>query len=121
MPSTFDPTANSLSTKVTSMEKFAIIRDTIPPIVFPMQKEHNGQLVRGNGILMFVIKDELSGIGNESQIEVFLNDRWQLFNFDPEEDHISFNLPESTDTEYLLKLRVQDNVGNLTEKSYLVK
>lgn len=121
MPSTFEPTTYSLSTKVTSMEKFAIIQDTIPPVVIPMQHEHNGQLVRDNGILMFVIKDELSGIGNESQIEVFLNDRWQLFNFDPEEDYISINIPDSTDTEYHLKLRAQDNVGNFTEKSYLVK
>ena len=62
----------------------------------------------------------MSGIQKESQIQVFLNDNWQLFNYDPEEDYISIKLPNKRKKDNRLKLVVKDNAGNYIEKEYFI-
>jgi len=70
--------------------------------------------------IRFTIKDELSGIQKESQIRVYLNGDWQLFDYDPEEDYITVFLPGSTTKPYQLMIFVTDNVGNKSFKEFKV-
>ncbi len=120
IPAVNESVENYLSARVTSMEIFTLIQDTIPPLIIPMQRVQNNRLFSNNNYVQFMVKDEMSGIQKESQIQVFLNDNWQLFNYDPEEDYISIKLPNKRKKDNRLKLVVKDNAGNYTEKEYFV-
>jgi len=110
----------SYQARVTSLEKFVLLQDTIPPIIYPIQKSQQGVIQSQENRIRFTVKDELSGIQKESQIRVFLNGNWKLFEYDPEEDYITVYLNGSTAQPRPLMLSVTDNVGNVTIKEYNV-
>ncbi|MFQ5583022.1 MAG: M23 family metallopeptidase, partial [Calditrichia bacterium] len=86
IPSNYDAVRGSYQTRVTSLEKFTIIKDTIPPRIIPLNLARPGPtLVRKNPIRI-KITDEMSGLYKQKQINVFIDDKWSLFEFDPEED-----------------------------------
>jgi hypothetical protein len=57
----------------------------------------------------------------ESMIQVFLDGQWQLFEYDPEEDYITLELPPDMVKPVSLKISAQDNVGNQTVKTFQIK
>ncbi|MEJ2633906.1 MAG: M23 family metallopeptidase [Calditrichia bacterium] len=120
IPSQYDQQQHRFSARVTSMEKFTLAQDTIPPVVLPAQPFKNGILQSRKGFLTFVVKDEMSGIQKESQIEVYVNDRWHLFEYDPEEDIISLKIAKNGDQYSHLKIKVTDNSGNVTQREIRV-
>ncbi len=122
----FIPTHNrdgegAYSARVTSLEKFILIRDTIPPVMLPLQQITGNVINSQNGFLSFQIKDEMSGIQKESQINAYINGEWQLFEFDPEEDQLTIRLPEKSVTPAALLITAEDNVGNSVTKEYMIK
>jgi hypothetical protein len=121
IPSRRDSLESTFSARVTSLELFTLGQDTIPPKLLPAQKIQDGYLLSKNGLLTFMVKDEKSGIQKESQIQVFLNREWHLFNYDPEEDRMSINIPQNINNPALLQIRVVDNVGNVIQQDYRVK
>lgn len=120
LPSRWDPASRSFSTRITSMEKFTILQDTLPPLIRPRQSISGGVLQSRNGYVSFTVLDQMSGIGPESNIQIFINNRWQLFDYDPEENLVSLIIPDA-DSPQSLKMTVQDNSGNLTERQYRVR
>ncbi len=113
--------ANIFSSRVTSMEKFTLIQDTIPPLILPVHRIQNNILPVRNGVVRFMIKDEMSGIGDESRISFYIDGMWQLFEFDPEEDTISLPVPETIQRPASLLIRVEDNCGNTVIKEYQIQ
>jgi hypothetical protein len=63
----------------------------------------------------------MSGIYKESQIQVELDGKWYLSEFDPEEDSIIIDIPPLEKPSADLKIAVSDNVGNRVIKRYIVK
>jgi len=120
LPSRLDSSRYVLGAKVTSLEKFTLGQDTIPPILLPAQTNVNGILASRNGILTFILKDEMSGIQKESQIQVYLDGNWHLFEYDPEENLLFIRIPRDTKSHYL-KISVRDNSGNRKEWHFEVK
>jgi len=121
IPAKFDSTTLSFKTRVTSLEKFTLIQDTIPPTILPGQSLNLASIQGQNGLVKFFIKDELSGMQTESMIQVFLDGQWQLFEYDPEEDYITLDLPSDMTTPASLKISAQDNVGNTAVKTFQIK
>lgn len=106
LPSRQDARGNFFYARVTSLEKFTAIRDTIPPEIIALNLSYS------SSPLKFRVKDEMAGIYNETQISVEINGRWSLFEFDPEEDLViipSRYLPKDADA---LKITATDNAGN---------
>ena len=120
IPSKIDSSRMRYQARVTSLEKFILLQDTIPPLLYPIQRSHQGVIQSDNQKIRFTIKDELSGIQRESQIRVLLNGEWQLFEYDPEEDYITVFLSLAEKPGQLMVL-VTDNVGNQTIKEYKVR
>jgi len=120
LPSHLDSSRYVLGAEVTSLEKFTLGQDTIPPVLIPAQKIVKGILTSRNGILTFILKDEMSGIRKESQIQVYLDGNWHLFEYDPEESLLFIRIPQGTKSHYL-KISVQDNSGNRKEWHFEVK
>lgn len=121
LSSSFDSSRFRFTSTVTSLEKFTLIQDTVAPIVLPAQKIRSGKLLTRNGYLTFVVKDEMSGIRNESQIKVLVDGQWHLFDFDPEEDTISFRIASAQKGNAKVTVTVFDNIGNKTEKEYRIR
>ncbi len=121
IPSQWDETHRSFSARVTSLELFTLVRDTIPPIILPAQKFENHMLASHKGYLTFVLKDEMSGIQRESQIRVEVNGKWHLFDYDPEENIIFFRIPARKSGTAEVRISVVDNSGNAAEKTYIAR
>lgn len=121
LPSRWDSSRSLFTARVTSLELFTLGQDTIPPVVLPASRIKGGLLFSKNGSLTFLLKDEKSGISKESQIKVYLNNKWHLFEYDPEEDLLKIKLPSGNKTPRLLRITVTDNVGNRREQSYRVR
>ncbi|GAB4336011.1 MAG: hypothetical protein Kow0037_16660 [Calditrichia bacterium] len=116
IPSRVDSLNGEWSCRVTSLEKFTMGQDTVPPLLIPLNKRLNGRLQPLKGRLRFTLKDECAGIQRESQIEVLLNGRWHLFEYDPEEDLLIVPVPPGASG--TLKISAVDNLGNRVSLKY---
>ena len=121
IPSQYDSSRYSFTARVTSLEKFTLIQDTIPPLLIPAQPQRGGILISRNGYLTFVLRDEMSGIQKESQIQVFVNREWHLFEYDPEDEYLALKIPFRRRSPSKVKIIVRDNSGNITERIFLVR
>ncbi len=115
-----DSVKNQLISRVTSLETFSIIQDTLPPEIRPLQKVVRDTLFSRKGHISFLVNDEMAGIRRESQIRITLNGHWQLFEYDPEEDRVTLSVA-LTDQPQRMTLEVIDNVGNRAVKTYWLK
>ncbi len=105
-----------LSGRITSLETFALLQDTIPPVVERIPDNARGYRIPP-GYLAFHIEDEMAGIFRETQISVTANGQWMLFEYDPEEKLILIPrryLP----VEGEVKITVTDNAGNQTQHKF---
>ncbi len=106
-----------LTGKITSLEKFAVIQDTIPPVVEAIPPGTKNYRIPP-GYRAFHVEDEMAGIYRETQISVEVNGRWMIFEYDPEEKLILVPkkyLPASGGT---IRITVADNAGNSLVKTF---
>ena len=108
----------ALQARITSLEKFAIIRDTIPPEIIPYSQGQFGNLYINNNPLKIGIRDKMSGIYDQDQIEVFVDNNWTLFRYDPEEDQVILAPRHVPAGRHKLKINVTDNVGNQSKREF---
>lgn len=121
IPSKQNESGTDFTARVTSMEKFTLIQDTVPPIIMPYQKMRNGILRSSKGRIDFLVKDEMSGIQKESQIQITVAGEWHLFDYDPEEDRITLYVPQNINSTRQVNIKIEDNVGNITEREFLTR
>lgn len=121
IPSQADSLNHRFTARVTSLEKFTLGQDTIPPQILPAQRLRRDTLYSRNGHLSFLVEDDLSGIGREDRIEVLVNGRWHLFEYDPEEDVVNIKLALTKNATQKLQISARDNLGNTTTKIYFVR
>ena len=115
LPSDFDRQTNTFSARVTSLEHFAVLQDSIPPQISAVRLTASA-----NRNARFGIRDSFSGMFNENQIRVTVNGKWTMFIFDPEEDWIEVetkHLPAGTST---VAISTSDNAGNRVTKEFTV-
>lgn len=103
-------------TRTRQFGEFAIILDTIPPSVDPVNFG-DGSNIHGATRLSFVIDDELSGIDT---YDVTIDGEWVLFEYDAKNNLIYTDVRglNIEDGEHVLKVRVGDEKKNITEKTY---
>lgn len=100
------------TTKVKTLGKFALVLDTIPPVV-SIVKPIEGKWLSDKKSIQFTISDGLSGIKSYNG---YLNGKWALFEYDNKTRKITHNFSDGIVTEGAndLKLIVMDNMGNST-------
>ncbi len=111
---------NTLSTRITSLEKFAIIQDTIPPTIRPLNLRKFNQSRAKNLPLRFSVGDGMSGIYRETQFRVEVDGRWTLYEYDPEEKFLIVHRKNIPSGKHNLQVYITDNAGNRTVKRYEV-
>ena len=99
------------TTRTRNLGTFTLMKDTIPPVLKPMNFKQNG-LVTGS-TLKVEVKDDLSGVESYS---ASINGEWVLFEYEPKTRTLTFDFSDintqNTDT-YKLEMMAKDGVGNL--------
>jgi murein DD-endopeptidase MepM/ murein hydrolase activator NlpD len=108
----------TLQSRITSLEKFAIIKDAIPPEIIPYNQVQFGALYINKNPLKIGVRDKMSGIYDQDQIEVLVDNNWTLFRYDPEEDQIIIAPRHIPAGQHRLKITATDNVGNQSVKEF---
>jgi len=103
---------NVFTTKVKTLGKFALVLDTIPPLI-SIAKSIEGKWLSDKKSIQFTISDGLSGIKSYNG---YLNGKWALFEYDNKTKKITHNFSDGIVAEGAneLKLIVIDNLGNST-------
>ena len=120
LPTQYEKTSNSYSTRVTSLEKFVAIQDTIPPEIIALNLTKFNRSTTRHPALRFAVTDNFSGIYRERQIQLHIDGKWSLFEFDPEEDIVTIPERYIPVGDHTVKLTVRDNAGNSAVKEFKI-
>ncbi|MBA4276972.1 M23 family metallopeptidase [Flavobacterium sp.] len=103
---------NVFTAKVKTLGKFALVLDTIPPVI-SIAKPIEGKWLSDKKFLQFSISDALSGIKSYNG---YLNGKWILFEYDNKTRKITHDFTDGIVAEGRndLKIIVIDNMGNST-------
>ena len=103
---------NVFTAKVKTLGKFALVLDTIPPVI-SIAKPIEGKWLSDKKFLQFSISDVLSGIKSYNG---YLNGKWVLFEYDNKTRKITHDFSDGIVAEGRndLKIIVIDNMGNST-------
>ncbi|NOX38845.1 MAG: M23 family metallopeptidase [Calditrichaeota bacterium] len=112
---------NTLRARITSLEKFTLIQDTIPPVFRVLSAVRNDSLLNARRPLFFEVYDEMAGIYKEKQITVRADGRWVLFEYDPEEKFIRVDPRHLPSGARHLEVFVVDNVGNRSVHRFVLQ
>ncbi len=114
----FDVNAGSMSAKILSFEQFALIRDSEPPEITRIRPGRNVRLKNRTPRISLNIQDTLSGIKSEEEIEIRLNGRRLIAEYDPERKRIFYDIKEPLATgRYEINVKAEDNAKNVTTKT----
>lgn len=103
---------NIFTAKVKTLGKFALVLDTIPPVI-SIAKPIEGKWISDKKVLQLSISDGLSGIKSYNG---YLNGKWILFEYDNKTKKITHNFSDGIVAEGSndLKIIVMDNMENST-------
>ncbi len=106
-------TSTGLKAETNFMGNFAVIRDTKSPRVKKIYPPNGKTVFTSYPQISFLVVEDLSGIENHENIQIFLDDRWLIPEFDPETKRLK-TYPEKRISDGLhdLKIIVIDRVGN---------
>ena len=106
-----------ISTRVKTFASYLVAADTVLPSV-KIQVPKSGKKYKAMPEIVFEAKDELSGIGTDKNIEIYVDEHYVVPEWDFETNIIKGRLhfkPEQG--QHSVNIRVRDKVGNLTEKT----
>ncbi|NIV92439.1 hypothetical protein GWN42_06450 [candidate division KSB1 bacterium] len=89
-----DATSRAVSAKVFSLEKFALIRDDVPPEIRRIRPRYKARLRNNRPFISVNVRDRLSGIASERDIVIRLNGRKLIAEYDPERNRIFYQVKE---------------------------
>jgi len=101
-------------TEIRNFGNYAIMVDTIPPVITPLSIKDQNALTE-TGRIRFTIHDNLSGI---KSYEGLINGEWALFEYDQKNRLITYifdNERLEMGKRHTLVLTVTDNVGNISK------
>ncbi|HEX9912245.1 MAG TPA: M23 family metallopeptidase [candidate division Zixibacteria bacterium] len=108
-----DTLNNRVSGKVRNLSIYALLEDTKPPEVKDIYPKPNARINSEKLIITAWIRDELSGIGSDLDIKVFLDGEWIIPEYDPEKFVlISKPLKTLSPGWHKLIIKAKDRMGN---------
>ncbi len=108
---------NSISAKVLSFEKFVLIRDDVAPEITRIRPANQTRLRDAMPLLSMKIVDRLSGISNENEIEMRLDGKKLIAEYDPERYTLTYQVENPLKKgQHELTVMVADKSGNVSIK-----
>jgi hypothetical protein len=107
---------NGIGATVKSGGTFAVIKDTDPPLI-QRTIPKVGSTYRHDHFdyIKFYIEDEMSGISNENNIKVFLDDIQLIVEYNPYRKVVSYKINQNLKVgAHNIRIEVEDNSENKT-------
>jgi len=109
----YDSAAGILHSDLGGAGILAIISDTVGPEILALNIDENGRVKSNHPTIEFGLFDELSGIENDLNFDITIDDRYMIPEYDMERDILKtkpyWRLPDGRHT---LKISVHDRCGN---------
>jgi len=94
-----------------------LIRDVVPPEITGLRPGYNVHLNNNTPEITVGVRDRLSGIASEEDIQIRLNGRKLIAAYDPERDQLTYEVKEPLPAgRYELVVRAVDKCGNQNVK-----
>jgi hypothetical protein len=108
-----DINRQTISSQVSNLGVFTLIRDTIPPVLTIRYPQNNSIIRDDSPRLLASVYDELSGIENERSIIMKLDGQTVIAEYDPESRTIKY-VPEVplSQSEHTISVWAKDNSNN---------
>lgn len=102
-----------MKAKTRSLGSYVVVMDTIKPTIKPVKVQKDSNDLTHTKRLSFIIDDDFSGI---KSYRGTINDQWVLFDWDPKNNLITYDIDEYTPLEGIINLKivVEDGRGNQT-------
>ncbi|MCB0278070.1 MAG: M23 family metallopeptidase [Calditrichaeota bacterium] len=97
-----------------SLELYTVIKDTVPPAIRFVSTK------KSKTLFLVSVDDDLSGIHDEENYELFSGDQKIIAEYDYEDNVLRIE-PDDIQRNQYLKIYLRDNVGNYTADSLFVK
>lgn len=113
-----DETEQTVWARVLSFEKFALVRDEVPPTIYQIIPGPGARLSDARPVISFKVRDRLSGLGGEESIELRLNGEKTIAEYDPERHRVSYrpDMPLSPGR-HEISIEARDRCGNVATLS----
>jgi len=110
----------SIGGRALSLEKFALIRDIEPPLIFCLFPRDSSHIRLRKPTIKIAIKDELSGIGGEEDIILKLDGQKLIAEYDPEKGVVfhEVEVPLSLG-QHRIWAWAKDRSNNITQKTFI--
>ncbi|MDZ7262828.1 MAG: hypothetical protein ONB05_12085, partial [candidate division KSB1 bacterium] len=89
-----DPSRKTLSTTVSSLNRYTLIRDLEPPLIWDIQPGNGTHLNIRRPLIQVSVKDRLSGIQTEDYISLRLDGHKLIAEYDPERHLVFYQVRE---------------------------
>jgi hypothetical protein len=110
----------TLYASASEMGVFAVMADSTPPLLRPINFFDGGTVAGQQGVLQLEVRDNFSGINGE-KILLSLDGAWALGEYDRKSATLSHTLRRRPGPgQHLLEVMVYDNAGNMSRNTYLL-
>jgi len=109
--------------RVRYLSIYALLEDTLPPKVSNVSISQGVRIKGRKPKITAIVKDDLSGIGNDQDILIEIDGEWMIPEYDPEKKILSTRpISPLTLGKHLLTIWVKDRAGNetKTEREFFV-
>ena len=115
-----DPLNRTISAKVLSFEDFALIKDEIPPEISDISPADQTRLQNKLPLISINVLDKHSGINSENEIEIRLDGKRLIAEYDPERERLFYQVKEAlVSGKHEILAMALDKCKNVTlKKSY---
>jgi len=97
---------------------FVLIRDLQPPAILSMSPAPGAQVTDRTPLLTALFKDEVAGMGSEEQLQLLLDGRKVIAEYDPEDEALRYQVKRALSPgRHEFECRVSDRCGNRSRKS----
>lgn len=112
-----NPKTREVSAKVLSFEDFALLRDEEPPVIARLSPRDGALLKTRRPQLAATVEDKLCGIASEEDVELWLDGRKLISEYDPERKRVRYRVRRDlTVGPHTFKVVVRDKVKNTAVK-----
>jgi hypothetical protein len=119
-----DPEGHWVRSPVTALGTFAVVRDSVPPLIVSLRPGEGEIVATDRPTLRVEFYDKLSGIGGEEAIELLLNGQRVISEYDPPR-RCAFYSPRKplTKGRHRVTARIRDRCGNtsMAEHTFFIR
>jgi hypothetical protein len=110
----------TVSCSVSGFGSFCLVRDTIPPVILSLYPGNGQMISTDKPVLRAVFKDNLSGIGGESNMEMTLDGQKVIAEYDPEKPLLFYQVRQSlTKGRHEVEILLKDQCGNQSSRNHV--